>query len=700
LALALITGLAIPFAAASPVTFLNPFGYVDQPVEGGLAPRLGNLDGKEVLMLWYGAATDANIYAVRAIEAKLKGLFPTVRFAEGDGAGATMLGVRTLYGAKGAAVYEEWAGYDAVIIAVVDDNVGAYWVSEHAREIEALGTPVAVVVNDPFTAAVKHGAWKNGFASIQIAEISSKQNSRSYSQSITGTGITARQTFLEENVMTSAVIGRVVEILTSNSLVAGMPIPPVININLTFEMPADPGAANQLFLEKSLADGFGDGLALLIPTEELVNSLLAAVDRDRDDILGKMFGGGVITVEKVAINAAMAGVLPEAFPIVLAAMEAFAQDREKQNQFDYALRTGDTQLSVLMMVSGPISEQLGMRSDRSDLGSGPWGALNDANATIGRAVKLCFRNIGRNAPEDLAFRGAFKRFNDHALLVCTETIPALATVGWPSHSEFIGLGTATTNTVTLIGVNMGRVQGTTPGGGAASGWTMGTIISSASTAASATGAAANIASIVTYPAYMAEILVANDIGAISTTNLPNNWNEVNGGYGLKTKAAVQRAIVGAANADRNQKLVWPIIMGGDSQHARTFNGSTTFDTKAFQTQLVSGKDGFMAPSAPTVFKAELITGTSKDAKLTWGAPAHPGSTGSITYEVSKDDGLTWIPVGAATTYTFVGVTGGEVFVVRALSGIKTAAEIALVGAVYDVVYSGRGAWATNPEITP
>ena len=709
LAVALIAGLMIPFASASPVTFLNPFGDVDQPNEGALAPRPATLNDKEVLMLWYGAATDAGFYSVRALETKLKALYPDVAFVEGNGTAATALGTRTLYGAKSDAVYAGWASYDAVVIAVVDDNVGAYWVSQHAKAIEALGTPVAVVSNGLFTAAVKNGALKNGFSSIQIAEISSEQNSRAYSQAVTGTGVTARQTFIENNVMTPTVVARVVDALTNNALPAGTPIEPVRSINLTFDMPADPGAANQAFLDKSIKDGFGDGLALLVPTEELVDSLLNAVSRGKDDILGKLFGGGIITVEKVAINAAMAGVRPNAFPIVLAAMEVFAQDREKLNQYDYALRTGDTQLSVLLMVSGPISEELGMRSDRSDLGSGPWGALNDANATIGRAVKLCFRNIGRNAPEDLAYRGAFKRFNDHALLVCSETIPAAKSIGWPSHSEFIGLGGETTNSVTLVGVTTTRVQGSTPSGGAAGGWTMSTTLSSARSAAGATAATANYASIVTYPAYMAEFLMATDIGTISQTNLPNNWNEVNGGFGLKSKTEVQRALVGndttqnSANTDRNQKLVWPIVMGGDSQHARVFNGGTTFAVSAFQTQLVPAKGGVLASSAPMHFSYAETTPGLDTVMLAWDPPTRPGSaSGTIVYEVSKDDGLTWttvMPLGR-NWVILSGVTGDEAYVVRALTDIRTAAEIAMVGSAYDVVYSGRGAWATNPEHEP
>ena len=707
LVVALLMGFAIPFASAAQVVFLNPFGDVDQPDEGTLAARPSGLDNKNVLMLWYGAANDANIYAVKAIETKLEGIYSGITFTEGNGTAATMLGNRTLYGAKAAGVYDEWADYDAVVIAVIDDNVGAYWISQHAKEIEARGTPVAVVANNLFATAVRNGALKNGFSSIQVVEVDGEEYSRAYSQTITGTGKTARQAFIEDNVLTATVVNSVASALTGASLAAGIPIAQVVAGDFTFTIPSNPGKANQLFLEKSLDDGFGDGLALLIPTPALVDSLLATVERDKDEVIGKLLGGGIITVEKVAINAAMAGVVPKAFPVVLAAMEAFAQDREKQSQYDYALRTGDTQLSVLLMVSGPLSEELGMRSDRSDLGGGPWGALTEANATIGRAVKLCFRNIGRNAREDLAYKGAFTRFSDHALIVCSETLPSLPNDGWPSHSDFIGIGNGDgkTNTVTLIGVNMTRVQGSAPTGGVTSGWSNNTVLSGARSAlgaaagTAAAGATADIASIVTYPSYMVHVLTASDIGPLSETNLPDDWSQVSGGYGLKTKEDVQKALVGAGtdpdaeNTARNQKLVWPMVMGGDSQHARAFNGGASFNSSSFQTQLIGGS----AISTPVNFKVE-VGSASGEVDLSWEAPARGTAD---YYQVSKDDGITWIDVDE-TEYTFENLKRGQqyLFAVRAMNDGRSSAELALIDGAFDVVYTTRGAWASASLTLP
>src|SRR4029077_17777005 len=82
------------------------------------------------------------------------------------------------------------------------------------------------------------------------------------------------------------------------------------------EVPADPTA----FYELSLAEQWGDGAPLLPPTDEAIEMLLACTPDPRDQVVGVLPPrAGVATVELVAANAAMAGVQPEAFPLVLAA---------------------------------------------------------------------------------------------------------------------------------------------------------------------------------------------------------------------------------------------------------------------------------------------------------------------------------------------------------------------------------------------
>ena len=84
-------------------------------------------------------------------------------------------------------------------------------------------------------------------------------------------------------------------------------------------MPDDPEALYAL----SLSQGWGDGLPLLPPTEDRVRALVAATPYAPDDLICVLPPRqGDATVEKAAVNAALAGVEPDAFPLVIAALEA------------------------------------------------------------------------------------------------------------------------------------------------------------------------------------------------------------------------------------------------------------------------------------------------------------------------------------------------------------------------------------------
>src|SRR5262249_57918121 len=91
------------------------------------------------------------------------------------------------------------------------------------------------------------------------------------------------------------------------------------------------------------------------------------------------------TSKKIAINAVMAGCRPEHFPVVLGAMEALL---EPDMQL-YGIQTATNTTTPLIIVNGPIAEELGMNS-----GGNLFGAGVRANASSGRAVQLVLRNIG------------------------------------------------------------------------------------------------------------------------------------------------------------------------------------------------------------------------------------------------------------------------------------------------------------------
>jgi hypothetical protein len=147
------------------------------------------------------------------------------------------------------------------------------------------------------------------------------------------------------------------------------------------------------------ARGFSDGLPVVPPTPERVVEMLDATSRDSQELVAVVPPyDGRATVEKVAINAVMAGCPPPAFPIVLAAVEAACDPA-----FALLGLVSTTHPSgPLVVVSGPLAEKVGMNSAGNALGQG-----NRANATIGRALQLVVRNVGGGRPqrEDRAAHG-------------------------------------------------------------------------------------------------------------------------------------------------------------------------------------------------------------------------------------------------------------------------------------------------------
>lgn len=136
--------------------------------------------------------------------------------------------------------------------------------------------------------------------------------------------------------------------------------------------------------------GWSDGLPIVPPTEDRVLRMLAGTARAPDEIVGVIPPDFVpCSVEKVAINAVMAGCKPAYLPVVLAAVEAACLD-----EFCMHGVLATTYFAApIVIVNGPIACEIGMNSAHNVLGQG-----NRANATIGRALQLVIRNVGGGKP--------------------------------------------------------------------------------------------------------------------------------------------------------------------------------------------------------------------------------------------------------------------------------------------------------------
>lgn len=139
--------------------------------------------------------------------------------------------------------------------------------------------------------------------------------------------------------------------------------------------------------------GWSDGLPLIPPTEERVRRMLDGTTRNPSDIVAVVPPDLIeVTVEKVAVNAVMAGCKPEYLPVVLAALEAACTD-----EFNiHGILATTMSVGPLFIVNGPIRKRIGMNSGMNVFGQG-----NRANSTIGRAVQLVVRNVGGGRPGEV-----------------------------------------------------------------------------------------------------------------------------------------------------------------------------------------------------------------------------------------------------------------------------------------------------------
>lgn len=147
----------------------------------------------------------------------------------------------------------------------------------------------------------------------------------------------------------------------------------------------DAAAAQELVIQQ----GWSDGLPVIPPTPELVERFVAASGRQPGEVLGTVpEQARTLTVEKVAVNAVMAGCRPEYMSVLLAAVRAISAE-----QFNLHSTTVSGATAPLVIISGPTVTQLSVNTSFSVFGPG-----HVANATIGRAVRLVLQNLCGGTP--------------------------------------------------------------------------------------------------------------------------------------------------------------------------------------------------------------------------------------------------------------------------------------------------------------
>jgi hypothetical protein len=163
---------------------------------------------------------------------------------------------------------------------------------------------------------------------------------------------------------------------------------------------------HQLFLDQH----WTDGLPIMLPTEERVQRMLSHTSHKPDEWVSQLRPTGHreawgVDVEKVAVNAVMAGAEPEAFPVILALAASGVTARGSST----------SSMASLVVVNGPIRHEIGMSS-----GIGALGPFSHANATIGRAYSLLSQNLQGGSVPGLSYMGSQGNGYSFTNLTCAE----------------------------------------------------------------------------------------------------------------------------------------------------------------------------------------------------------------------------------------------------------------------------------------
>ncbi len=273
--------------------------------------------------------------------------------------------------------------YDAVIQCFGDCGTSTSMSVADGVTLERRGIPTATVCSSAFYRAAQFQAAGRGMADLPVVEIPHPMHS-------------APEGVVHERA--SAVVDHLVSALTQRAPpsreLGREHLPERVGLDDT------PDAVQEFFFEQ----GWSDGLPVVPPTEQAVRAMLATVDRDPDEKIGPIPPRmRMAAIEKIAVNAVMAGCRPEYFPVVLAAVEAVLDDECRL----YGIQTATNTTTPFIIVNGPAVQALGFNARGNVFGQGC-----RANATVGRALQLVLRNAGGDKPgeTDMSTQGQTGKF--------------------------------------------------------------------------------------------------------------------------------------------------------------------------------------------------------------------------------------------------------------------------------------------------
>jgi hypothetical protein len=359
------------------ITVHNPVGYPPKISKKKPADRLESLNGKIVYLV--DSRFDDSAELLKQVQAWFREHMPAVE--------TRLVQMASYYGKDDPVLWEtiKREGH-AAILGVGHCSTCAPAVSTHAITLETrFGVPTVAIHTDKFVKVVQSVIRMAGLVQAPLVFVpqpvmgKTEKELRAY---VDGNDPYSGRPVMQE-IVEALTIGRANTLINDDEFERSTP---------RLVDPNEESKLHELFLQNN----WTDKLPVILPTEQRVQQMLAGTSHAPDKVVGRLQptpnrGLWEYTVEKVAVNAVMAGARPEYFPVILALAAAQLSARGSTS----------SSAAVMSVVNGPIRLEIGM-----NCGIGAMGPYNHANATIGRAFSLLSQNLQGGSVPGETFMGS------------------------------------------------------------------------------------------------------------------------------------------------------------------------------------------------------------------------------------------------------------------------------------------------------
>ena len=373
---------------------LSPRGEVDPVNTIGLNPRVSDLNGKTIGL--FASFKQHWVIILDEIGKQLQARYPSIKLTRFQNTKDLNSDTQVAEVAKDPEVrpvFEKWlSGVDTVIVANADAGSCTLYLTFNTTLVERLGKPVVMMLDKEFTECARSAAALRGVPALRTVELA-----------IPDISVIPDITEWIEKIIperVSAVLDKIIAALTRplTPEEKNPPKPPPDLPRIVHKGTID--QINEFYYKR----GWAYGMPVMPPTEEAVKEMLKGTDLPRDYVVAKIPPMmGKATVEKIAINAVMAGCLPTYLPVLIAAVQALVDPRMWIEAYTCSVASW----APMVIINGPIRHDIDARSGVTLLTP-----YYKSTATIGHAIALMLINIAGVRPgiEDMAILGHEGRF--------------------------------------------------------------------------------------------------------------------------------------------------------------------------------------------------------------------------------------------------------------------------------------------------